>query len=253
MGKPGSEPVGRGRQTLETELGALQMPLNEEADLIGSIVLSVLRDFGVGGHYGKALFDSGEAMVMPTLATIYQPEYVNAVAVEMTSVAVVNSPEVLLYTGWGDMLGNLSRLLVIARETSALQPLLEAANAKIATLGLEAGYMRDDNFIRHLRNAIAHARFGVEVNQGDPFTSRIVFIDIDPRAREISARIKATGKQLSQVMRIVIHEVFERYLLQVGWQAKTSGEPTQHGDGAPGSATLLDSRDRCGSTHHASQ
>jgi len=225
MGERGSGRVESGHELIEAELKALQMPLDEEANLIGNIVLSVLRDFGVGGHYGKALSDAG-ALVAPALATIYQPEYVDAVATELTSVAVVSSPEVLLYTGWGDMLGNLSRLLVIARETSALQPLLTAANAKIATLGLEVSQMSDDNFIRHLRNAVAHARFGVEVNESDPFTSRIVFIDIDPRARKITAKIKVTGEQLARVMRIVIHEVFEQYLLQVGWQATAFDEPT---------------------------
>lgn len=225
MGKPGSDSVEMRHHTLESELEALQMPLDEEADLIGNIVLSVLRDLGVGGCYGKALFGSGEALVLPALATIYQPEYVDAIVVELKSVAIVDSPEVLLYTGWGDMLGNLSRLLVIARETSVLKSFLEAANARIATLGLEVSLMRDGNFLRHLRNAVAHGRFGVEVNQADPFTSKVVFLDVNPRAKTITAKIKVTGEQLSEVMRIVIHEVFEKYLLQVGWRATTSSEP----------------------------
>lgn len=216
--------VGMNGQLLEAELRALQMPPHEEADLIGSIVVSVLRDFGVGGHYGKVMF-AGGAIVEPTLSTVYQPEYAKAVAAELTSIAVVKNAEVLLYTGWGDMIGNLSRLLVIARETVALEPLLSTANSKIAMLGLDVNHMGDDNYIRHIRNAVVHARFGVEVNESDPFASRIVFIDVDPRAQKITAKIKLTGEQLAQLMRIVIHEVFEKYLLEVGWESRQSKEP----------------------------
>lgn len=206
--------------TLEAELCALLMSIEEEADLIGSIVVSVLRDFGVGGHYGQVMYGNG-LIRPPALATVYQSEYVEAVATELTSIAVVKSVDVLLYTGWGDMIGNLTRLLVIARETTALRPLLSIANSKIAVLGIDVSHMSDDNYIRHIRNAVVHARFGVEINERDPFKSKVVFIDVDPRAQKITAKVKLTGDQLSQLMRIVIHEVFEKYLLEIGWEART--------------------------------
>ncbi|QBE48451.1 hypothetical protein [Leucobacter triazinivorans] len=225
MGQAGNHAGGKNRQLLEVELEAPQMPLHAEADLIGNVVVSVLRDFGVGGHYGKVMFDGG-AIVEPALSTVYQPDYAEAVAIELTSIAVVKSAELLLYTGWGDMIGNLSRLLVVARETAALEPLLSAANSKIATLGMDVSCMSDGNYIRHIRNAVVHARFGVQIDESDPFTSKIVFIDVDPRAQEITAKFKLTAEQLAQLMRIIIHEVFEKYLLAVGWESQSSKEST---------------------------
>lgn len=225
MGKSGNHVSESNRQLLEAEMNAIQMPVEEEADLIGNTILSVLRDFGLGGHYGKMLYNGGGVAVTPTLATVYQSGYVEAVAAELASLDVVKTADVLLYTGWGDMIGSLSRLLVVARETAVLTPLLAAANIEIAKLGIEATHMVDNDYIRHLRNAVAHARFGVEITEGDPFASKIVFIDADQRAHKITAKVKLTGEQLAQMMRIMIHEVFEKYLLEVGWEARTEGEP----------------------------
>lgn len=217
MGRSGNPVANSERRTVENELAELKMSAEAEADLVCSIVLSVLRDIGLGGHYGMVSYNESGTYVTPKLDTIFQPSYAEAVAAEVTSLSVVKTPDVLLWTGWGDMIGNLSRLLVAARELPTLKPLVEAANVKISGLELDVTYMSDSDFLRHLRNAVAHARFGVQVNPADPFASRVVFLDLAQRDSKVTAKISLTAEQLARVMRIVIEEVFDKYLQDVGW------------------------------------
>lgn len=64
----------------------------------------------------------------------------------------------------------------------------------------------------------------VGVNESDPFASKIVFSDVDPRVQEITAKVRLTAEQLAQLMRITIHEVFEKYLLTFGWESQSLKE-----------------------------
>ena len=66
--------------------------------------------------------------------------------------------------------------------------------------------MEDGDYIAHLRNAIAHGHFGVEVDKQDPLgRSRLVFFDVKPWNEEVTAIIEMNSDQLNEVINAMIN------------------------------------------------
>lgn len=186
-----------------------QIELNdtETADAIGTVMLSVARDLAVSGFYGKTWHSQG---ALPALRDVFAPDFAANVEQELLALASVQSLEFPVYGNMGDALGMLARLLVCCRDIDQLRPLVGAADTRIGELGADISHMVDNDFVRHLRNAVLHSHFKVLVDAQDPFKSRFVFVDL--RDGELTAKIVLSNDQLVKVIRIIVHEVFEAYL-----------------------------------------
>lgn len=217
VGKSGKPAAQIDQQLASREIRSLTLPKEREVDNLGGVVLSVLRDMAIAGLYGFKAEDGVSGAAYPTLNEVFVPEYaerIEAVVGELESVHGFGYP---VYTGIGDLVGYLARLLIFVRESSELKPYLQSANNQISTVGLVVEYTNDSDYLRHLRNSIAHARFAVLVDPENPFESKLVFLDLAGGDKKVTAKITATADQLMSVIRIVIHEVYEVFLSDAGW------------------------------------
>lgn len=194
----------------KVELAQIELTEAETADAIGTVMLSVVRDLAVSSFYGKTWHAGG---ALPTLTDIFAHAFAEHVEREFRALTAVGNLGFPVYGNMGDALGMLARLLVCCRDIDQLQPLVSAADARIGTLGADVTHMADGEFVRHLRNAVLHSHFKVLVDQQDPFMSKFVFIDV--HAGELTAKIVLSNNQLVEVMRIIVHEVFEAYLAEL--------------------------------------
>lgn len=207
-GDPARDAAREAKRALaRTELAQIELTDAETADAIGTVLLSVVRDLAVSGYYGKTWHSSG---ALPTLEDVFAPAFAANVDRELRALASVRNLDFPIYGNMGDALGMLSRILVYCRDIDQLRPMVSAADARIEQLGADVSHMADNHFIRHLRNAVLHSHFKVLADAQDPFKSRFVFIDL--RGGELTAKIVLSNNQLVEVVRIIVHEVFETYL-----------------------------------------
>ncbi len=187
----------------------LQLSDAEVADHIGTVMLSVVRDMAVSSQYGQDWSVTG---VVPSPDEVFCPRFAKRIRQELGTLGPVQHFDFPMYGNVGDALGMLARLLVFCRDVDQLQPLVAAADELIAAMPIEVDHMTDSRFIQHLRNAVLHSHFKVLVDDQDTFRSRFVFLDINPRTGELTAKIVLTNNQLMAIVRVIVHQVFEAYL-----------------------------------------
>lgn len=220
VGKSGNPAAQTDQQLATRELQALSLPKDQAVDNLGAVVLSVLRDMAIAGLYGLKTEGSMSGVAYPTLNEVFVPEYAEHIASVVGELEVVHSFDYPIYTNIGDLVSYLARLLIFVRERGELQPYLQSANNQIGAIGLAIEHASDADYLRHLRNSIAHARFTVLVNPDDPFESKFVFLDLGDRGNKVTAKITATAEQLMCVIRIIIHDVYEVFLADAEWIVK---------------------------------
>ncbi len=212
VGASGDAGIPAKRALADAELAQIELSDTEIADNVGTVMLSVVRDMAISSFYGKAWAVEFAAGEVPPLDQVLSAEFACLVGQELRALGPVQHLNFPLYGSTGDALGMLARLLVCCRDVKQLEPFVKLADERIASMAIEVDHMADSRFVHHLRNAVLHSRFKVEVDTQDPFNSRFVFLDINPRTKELTAKIVLTNNQLVELMRIIIHDVFEAYL-----------------------------------------
>lgn len=217
MGKSPTGAAIADQKRVTQELQALSVSKDQEIDNLGSVLLSVVRDMAIGGLYGRKTADSIGGAQLPALDEVFSSEFARHVEAYLLDLQVVRTVAGPLYGTIGDLVSYLARLLIFVRESADLEPYIAAANAAIAATGVSSDFMQDGDYLRHLRNSIVHARFMVKVDPADPFQSVVVFLDLAPSNGKVTAKIVSTTDQLVQIVRFIIHEVYEKFLVDCGW------------------------------------
>lgn len=184
-----------------------------EASMIAEIALSVVRDRAISSLYG---YRSSEAGMFLGAATVFKEEYSYRLTHKLEECAK-GASGIPLYSGAGELLGQLCRLLMVCKERGVLQKYVQEADEAIGQLNLDIAYMDDGDYIRHLRNAIMHCRYEVQIDPEDFSKSRAIFLDLKNGGKQISGQIALHPDQINAVMDILIKDVCLRYLDSVGW------------------------------------
>jgi len=184
----------------------------QEASMIAEVALSVVRDRAISSLYG---FEAANEGLYPRPSRVFIEKYAKHICCKMEECneGALNVP---LYTGAGELLGQLSRLLIVCRERKTLSPYLEHGSKEIARLGVKIDYCKKSKCITHLRNAVLHCRYQINLSSMGFEESTIVFRDVDGEGH-ISGEICATAKQINLILDVLIFEICFRYLADIGW------------------------------------
>ena len=193
------------------------LSFEQEASMIAEVAFSVIRDRAVSSVYGRKASIYG---CFPSAWDVFQEDYAKRAIEKMEECSEGSSRSVPLYSGAGDLLSQLSRLLMLCRDRGVLEEYAAAADEDISALGIEVEYMEDGRFIRHLRNAVMHCRYEIQLNS-DPFKTKIRFLDIcwdrKRQCKIITGLITLLPEQLEAVLDILIEKVCLQYLREIGW------------------------------------
>jgi len=205
----------------------VNMSTEAEASLISSTVLSVVRDRSISSAYGlflKMLAEEGVGGA-PPLDAIFSDKMANCMRANIVSNLGSGALALPLYSGEGDLLGQLARLLVVCNERLAHEnaELIERADAAIGALGIEA-MARNGEYVKHLRNAVLHGHFEAIRNEEDPFETIIHFWDVNMRKREgrKTGDYRLTISDLNSIIDILINDVCLKYLKHIGWELESA-------------------------------
>ena len=204
------------RRAAQRELGALEQSIEEEANAVSAVMLSVLRDIAISTLYGYITAEELSHEASPDPSMVFTHRFAVKLNDELSTVA--KSVKFPLYGTQGDLLGMLARLLVCCRETDRLRAYVRSADKSIGALDPDVSYMTDGQFIRHLRNAVLHSNYRVTVDPNDWSLARFVFVDIRPGGSEVTAKIVLSNEQLVKVIRIIIDDVLASFLADIGWE-----------------------------------
>lgn len=199
------------------------MPTTTEASFIASTVLSVVRDRSISSAYGLFLaktLEVGGRIVIPPLDVFFSEKVGKRLAIDITEKLGGGALNLPLYSGEGDLLGQLSKLLIVCNEkiSSDNPKLIDNANKSIKALGFEAS-IDDGQYVKHLRNAIHHGHFEALKDDKDPLQAKLHLWDKQPRGKcETTADYKLSGKDLSSIIDVLIEKVCLEYLDQIGWE-----------------------------------
>lgn len=194
------------------------------ASLVANTALSVVRDRSISSLYGCYLAilkeERGSNMV-PPLEHVFAGNVAERLGKDIEQQLGAGALNLPLYSGEGDLLSQLSRLLIICNETLRREApdIIKAADVKICTLILPSDTDKDTP-IRHLRNAVLHGHFEMLVNEEDPLKSVLHLWDIKP---DTSAPPKTTAdyrlniEALNTVIDILLNYVCLTYLNKIGW------------------------------------
>ena len=200
------------RALAESELSAVKLTDAEVAEHVGTVMLSVVRDAAISGHFAKQWH---RTQAIPAPEDVFSPAFATHIRRDLSNLAAVQHLAFPLYGNLGDALGMLARLLVCCRDIDQLKDLVAAADKRIMDMGLDIEHLADDRVIHHLRNAVVHSNFKVLVDHNDPFKSKFLFLDVHPSGSKVTAKIAMSNKQLVDVIQILVHEVFEKYLMRL--------------------------------------
>ncbi|MEG0503930.1 MAG: hypothetical protein RR547_04740 [Raoultibacter sp.] len=201
--------------TLEQELSEMKMTREQEASLIASTLMSIVRDRAISGLYGYICAESGSFSV--PVERVFTADFSLRLKHEFSKYGANPSEDLTLYSGEGDFISQLSRLLMLCNEKSELlETYVNKANASIANLHIETDYLSGNDYIRHMRNAVLHGRFKVL-----PDDSKIVLLDVGIHKKKVSkitAKITITSDELAEIFRILMKDVYKQYLDDIGWE-----------------------------------
>ena len=184
-----------------------------EASMIAEVVLSVIRDRSISSLYGFQAFQQGR---FPSVSEVFNSFYSQRVVSDLERHAKKASRQPL-YSGAGELLGQLCRLLLVCKERGVLAPYITKANERLAQLEIKTTFMSDGDYVRHLRNAIMHCRYEVQVDPDDFLRTQLVFLDLRNGGNEISGMITVSPEQLNETLNILIDDICLRYLTDIGW------------------------------------
>jgi hypothetical protein len=198
----------------DAEIAAIGMTKEYEASLVASTLLSVVRDQAISSFYGKRLSEQqGVGTIL--IESVFTSDYAEHLKNVLSTYCIKQEYDFPLYSGEGDAIGQLSRLLIPCHEKSEwFKEYVDNANDSIDRLRMDK-YMSDADYIRHIRNAVLHCRFKVFVDKEDFNKSKIVFLDIIPGNR-ITAKIIATSENMVDIFKILVN-VYKKYLNDIGW------------------------------------
>lgn len=189
-----------------------------EASLIASTVLSVVRERSISSAYGlymKMLQDSG-CDELPPYEDFFAPCVEKRLKLDIEERLGKGALNLPLYSGEGDLFSQLSRLLVLCNETLSKKTpeLINEANKKIGALDFPH-QANNNEYIRHLRNAVLHGHFEVSANENIPFENILHFWD-EKNGNE-TGNFFFNAESLNAVIDILLNDVCLAYLNEIGW------------------------------------
>lgn len=178
----------------------------ENIRLISDICISVLRDRSISSSYGYYLSICNEA---PDLTLFFSPLLSKKLMNDFENYGI-KIDGLCLYSGLGDLYSQLTRLLILCRESTELKPYVEAANIRIGKIA-GVHMSKDDAYIRHLRNAVMHERIEFEPRKG-----LVIFVDKRHDGTN-TAEFIFNSQQLNELIEILLSDVLLKYLSDIGW------------------------------------
>lgn len=202
-------------------LARIKRSLEWECSLVASTVVGVLRDRAVSSCYGRLAEKSIGTNGCPAVPydAIFHPNVVKQIEESFTTIHFITEAQPYpLYGHESDLIGQLSRLLIVCKEGDSLdEETRDFINRRISGLNITTTNMKDGNYIRHLRNAVAHGRFGAVVDEQDPMNnSKLVFVDVNISEKSVTAIIEMNADQLNGIIDALIKGMAD-YLKRVGW------------------------------------
>lgn len=196
------------------------MSSEQNASLIANTILSIVRDRSISSAYGllvKIMQDEGLSESLPSISCFFSDELTDRLKKDITEKLGERALNLPLYSGEGDLLGQLARILVICNEilSQKRHDLIDKADEEIGHLG--SCTIDDGAYVRHLRNAVLHGHFNVDVDGQDPFSSIIHFWDINPHKNGKAVDLRLNIEDLNNVIDILIKDVCLTYLKGIGW------------------------------------
>lgn len=184
---------------------------------IASMVLSVLRDRAISSCYGAcAEIYLGECGAYPPYKAIFQDKVVAELEWKIGSWCGKDALLLPLYSGEGDMYGMLGRLMIACNELidkDECAKIIGTCNKRIAETGCVVT-QKDDEHLRHLRNAVVHGRVEIDNDPENPFQSIMIFSDVHNGST--NTRFEFTAFTLNDVIDILIDTCLE-CLKASGW------------------------------------
>lgn len=174
--------------------------------LISDICVSVIRDRSISSAYGKYISIFNRS---PELTCFFSQTITDKLQRDFDRYGI-DINRLCLYSGLGDFYSQLSRLLMLCRETNELKQYVEEANSKLSII-IGAQGSDESAYIRHLRNAVAHGRVDFDTRRG-----LIHFIDMR-RDGSKSAEYILDSQQINEIIEILLSDVLLKYLLDIGW------------------------------------
>lgn len=193
------------------------------ASLVANTALTVVRDRSISSSYGcyLAILKEDGSNIMPLLEDIFAPAIVKRLGKDIEQQLGTGALNLPLYSGEGDSLSQLSRLLIICNETLRREApdIINAADAKICALDFPSDGDKGMS-IRHLRDAVLHGHFEMSVNEEDPLMSVLHLWDIKagtPAPSKTTADYRLNIDTLNAVIDILLNDVCLAYLNKTGW------------------------------------
>lgn len=211
-------------RTLNDSINGNPIEAASMASLVANTALSVVRDRSISSSYGfylatlKAMGCSNGVPPLEDFFTSKTAERLKNDIERQLGKGALNLP---LYSGEGDLLSQLSRLLIICNETLRREApdIIKAADVKICALVFPSDTDKDTP-IRHLRNAVLHGHFEMLVNEGDSLKSVLHLWDIKPGTSDppkTTADYRLNIEALNTVIDILLKYVCLVYLNKIGW------------------------------------
>lgn len=180
---------------------------------VASTVLSVVRDRSISSAYGlycaKIEQVGGNQGVVPPIEEFFSGKMSKKLERDISTQLCDSALRDPLYGGEGDLLGQLARLLIVVSTMVEDEALVTAANERIGAIGFE-GSLRRGDFIRFLRNAIAHAHIEILPPKHVGESYRIKFTN--QKNSEAGSAIVLDSEGLASVINVLVNDVCLSYL-----------------------------------------
>lgn len=199
---------------VEKEFAILELSPEEKADNLAMTMVSVVRDIAISSLYGYIWVEEYK----PSFSDIFTDRFSDYLTRKFSEHQSIHGSNFNLYGTTGDLIGQLSRLLIYCKESEDLHEYVKAANHKIEQLGVELSYFKDQEYIKGLRNAILHGNFTAIVDESNWENAKIVFLDRYVDGPKMTGKIVASNEQLMQIIAILVHDIYESRLRDIGWQ-----------------------------------
>lgn len=197
------------RKAAELELENIKLTDDQVESLWSSVFYAYVRDQALINYYRMQCEQSSTDTC--SLNDVFQPGFVKVFRQSLFHYGIDVDNNAPLYSGEGDFVSQLMRLFFLIKERShSIELDYESINLQIEQLSLPHCFVKKGDFIKCIRDALAHHRFKIDIDHENNSATTVTLLDVRferGNPAELSGKMVLTGSELSSVVDIVVDAV----------------------------------------------